>query len=116
MYDGECALCSSQARFVGRHDRHSRFRFVTLQSEEGKELLRAAGLPGEESDTLLYAADGRLMVRSTAAIGIVKEMGWPWRLLGILQFVPVSLRDSLYRIVARNRYRWGGRGDRAAAG
>lgn len=35
-------------------------------------------------------------------------LGGPWTLLKVLALVPEGLRDRLYRLVARNRYRWFG--------
>jgi predicted DCC family thiol-disulfide oxidoreductase YuxK len=36
-------------------------------------------------------------------------LGWPWRLAWLGWVVPSGVRDPLYRLVARNRYRVFGR-------
>ena len=105
LYDGECALCNSQVRFISRRDRRKSFRFVPLQSEEGRAMLRDAGLPSDELDTVVYAKGGEHLVRSSAVLEIAGDLGGTWRLLRAAKIIPVTLRDFFYRLVARNRHR-----------
>lgn len=105
LYDSECNLCNSQVRFIKKHDRKNLFRFVPLQSEEGNDMLREAGLPGNELDTVVYAKSGRHYLRSSAVLGILRDLGGGWRILGSLVIVPAVIRDFFYRLVARNRHR-----------
>ena len=51
--------------------------------------------------------EGRAYVRSEAAWRIAARLQAPWSWLKVLRFVPG--RDALYRLVARNRYRWFGK-------
>jgi len=104
LYDSSCNLCNSQVRFIRRRDRNNRFRFVPLQSEEGKEMLHHAGLPDGESDTVVYQKSGRHYLRSSAVLSILKDLGGGWRLLYPLVIIPSFIRDSIYRLVARNRH------------
>ena len=105
LYDGDCALCNSQVRFIKKRDRGNRFRFVPLQSGEGREMLREAGLPDNELDTVVYAKSGLHYLRSSALLGILRDLGGGWRLLWSLVLVPAVIRDFFYRLVARNRHR-----------
>ncbi len=105
MYDSQCNLCNSQVRFIKKRDRGNRFRYVALQSGEGREMLREAGLPDNELDTVVYAKSGRHFLRSTAVLGILRDLGGGWRLLWSLELVPAVIRDFFYRLVARNRHR-----------
>ncbi len=105
LYDGECALCNSQVRFIRKHDKQKRFRFVPLQSEEGRGLLRSAGLNEDELDTVVYAKEGKFLLRSSAVLGILRDLGRGWRLFYSLVIVPAAIRDFFYRLVARNRHR-----------
>jgi predicted DCC family thiol-disulfide oxidoreductase YuxK len=92
-------------RFISRRDRRKSFRFVPLQSEEGRGMLRDAGLPAEELDTVVYVKDGSHLVRSSAVLGIVMDLGGAWRLLRGFRIIPVTIRDFFYRLIARNRHR-----------
>ena len=105
LYDSECSLCNSQVRFIRRRDRRKDFRFVALQSEEGKSMLHAAGLPADELDTVVYAKEGKHLVRSSAVLGILDDLGGGWRLLKVSRIIPAPIRDFFYRLVARNRHR-----------
>ncbi len=105
LYDGECRFCSSQVRFIRRHDRRKSFRFVPLQSEEGRNLLRSAGLSENEVDTVVYTNGESYKVRSSAVLEIIGGLGGAWRLAGALKIIPPGIRDFFYRLIARNRHR-----------
>jgi predicted DCC family thiol-disulfide oxidoreductase YuxK len=109
VLDGECVLCSANARFVLRHDRRRRFRLTTAQSPLGVALYRHFGLRADEEGTILVLEGGRLLTDSDAVIAIPAGLGWPWRMAAAARIVPRPLRDSLYAWVARNRLRWFGR-------
>lgn len=106
LYDGECAFCNSQVRFIKKRDRGNVFRFVPLQSEEGRSILSTAGLPDDELDTVVYVKDGKDLTRSSAVLGILGDLGGGWSLLRVLGIIPSGIRDFFYRLIARNRHRF----------
>ena len=109
VFDGHCVLCSANARFVLRHDRDRRFRLATAQGKIGLAIQRRFGL--DAGATILVVQDGRALARSEAVLAIATGLGWPWRAFGIIRLVPRLIRDPVYDLVARNRYRWFGRRD-----
>jgi predicted DCC family thiol-disulfide oxidoreductase YuxK len=110
LFDGVCNLCNRLTRFVIEHDpAPARFRLATLQSEAGRSLLRAHGLPEDDLDTFVLVEGDRAWVRSTAALRLLALLGPPWSLLAILRSVPRPLRDAVYRWIARHRYAWWGK-------
>lgn len=111
LYDAVCGLCSRSVQLILRHDRRGRFRFAALQSEVGQALLRRHGLQTDELDTFVLVEDGRAYVRSSGALRVARGLGGAWRLVSALAIVPRPLRDAVYRLVARNRYRIFGRLD-----
>ena len=114
LFDGVCNLCAGVVRFVIERDREARFRFAPLQSELGRTLQREHGIDPDALDTfVLVDADGTA-TRSTAVLRMLRELGRPWRWLYPLCFVPRPLRDALYGVLARNRYRWFGRRETCA--
>ena len=106
LYDSECALCNSQVRFIRKRDMGNLFRFVPLQSEEGRSMLRSAGLPEDELDTVVYVKEGKDLIRSSAVLEILRDLGGGWGLLRVLGVIPPVIRDFFYRLVARNRHRF----------
>ena len=49
-------------------------------------------------------------VKSEAALRIARELPrWQWT--WVFHFIPRVIRDAIYDVVARNRYRWFGRRD-----
>ena len=111
FYDGTCALCHGAVRFVLARDRDgSAFRFAPLDSEAFRRAAPPALRATLPDSLVVETADGTLLTRSDAVIRVLERLGPPWRPLGRLaRLVPRVLRDALYDLVARVRYRVFGR-------
>ncbi|MES2423316.1 MAG: thiol-disulfide oxidoreductase DCC family protein [Pseudomonadota bacterium] len=109
VFDAQCLLCNGSVQFILKHDHHARFRFASIQGAHGRALLEGAGLPPDNTPTLLLVDGERSWQYSGAVIRIGHALGWPWRMAWLAWLVPSPLRDAAYRLVARNRYRWFGR-------
>jgi predicted DCC family thiol-disulfide oxidoreductase YuxK len=110
LFDGYCVLCSRSYRFVTARDRAERFRFVPIQEPEGRELAAAVGVDADNPETFVLIEDGRVFVRSDAALRIGAGLPW-WGWVSAFRIVPRPIRDWVYGVVARNRYRWFGKLD-----
>jgi len=111
LFDGVCKFCNASVNFIIDHDPAGRIRFAALQSEAGQALLRKFRLDTSEFDTLILVEGERFWARSTAALRVAGHLGGPWRYLSALLLMPAFLRDPLYDVLARNRFRWFGRLD-----
>lgn len=109
LFDAMCVLCSANAQFVLRHDRRGRFRLASMQGPVGAALFREHGIDPADPDTILVIDGDRVWRDSDAVLAIYSELGWPWRAAGWLRAVPRWMRDPVYLLVARNRYRMFGR-------
>jgi predicted DCC family thiol-disulfide oxidoreductase YuxK len=109
VFDGVCPLCSANARFILRHDRHRHFRLASMQSRAGASLYLRFGIDPTDPETLILVEGDRIRRGSDAVLAIWSGLGWPWRAAAALRIIPPPLRDPIYRWVARNRYRWFGR-------
>ncbi len=110
LFDGLCNLCEAGVQFILRRDKAGRFRFASLQSKTGAELLSRQGIPPDRRlETMLLVLDGRTYARSGAALRIARRMDFPWPLLSIFLAVPTPIRDFVYGVIARHRYRWFGK-------
>jgi predicted DCC family thiol-disulfide oxidoreductase YuxK len=111
LFDGVCNFCNRSVNWIIRRDRRGRFRFAALQSEAGTALQERHGLDPSALDTLVLVEDGRVYVKSTAALRIVRRLRSRWRALYGLIAVPRPVRDFAYDWFARRRYRWFGKRD-----
>ena len=114
LFDGVCNLCSGAVRFLIARDPHARFRFAPLQSDAARRACAEVGATppaAVEPDTIIVIVNGRALERSDAALAIAARLPFPWPIFGVFRILPRPLRDWLYRLVARNRYRWFGKSD-----
>ena len=98
--------------FVLKRDKSGAVRFASLQGQTAAKLL--AGHPELSGvDSMIWIdSSGRAFTRSAAALAIARHVGGGWAMLAsLLRFVPTALRDALYDLVARFRYRVFGRYD-----
>ena len=108
LYDGVCVFCSRWVRFVMDRDTIGRFRFTPIQSNYGTRLAQAFGIDPADPDTNAVVHGGIAYFRSDAALTVLSLLpGYEWTRM--LLAVPKPLRDALYNLVARNRYRLFGR-------
>lgn len=105
VFDGDCVLCSRSMRLIARLDTKMHFRMTPAQGEVGQALYRHCGLDTDSFETYLLLADGKIHQRSTAIAEIGRRLGWPWKAGAALRLIPRPIRDGLYNLVARHRYR-----------
>ncbi len=111
IFDGVCNLCARSVRFILDHEADQTLRFTPLQSPAGSRLMRELGLDPEDARTFVLIADGKAYVKSDAAIRLSRYFRRAWMPLGLIKIIPRWIRDRVYDVVARNRYRWFGRLD-----
>ncbi|MBD3868553.1 MAG: DUF393 domain-containing protein [Acidobacteria bacterium] len=116
LYDGVCGLCNRAVRTILKRDQAGLFLFASLQSDLGRQLLERYGRPADHLDSMILLADygessEQLLDRSAAVLFIIRKTGGWWRVFGLIRLLPHSIRDRLYRLIARNRYRWFGKYD-----
>jgi len=109
VFDGICHVCSGWARFLGRHRIEPPFQLIPMQTRAGKALLIENGIDPEDPATFLVVDRGRRFTESDAAIHVIAALGGLWGTINAARIVPRIWRDALYRLLARNRYRWFGR-------
>jgi predicted DCC family thiol-disulfide oxidoreductase YuxK len=109
VFDGICHVCSGGVRFLERHRAEPPFQLIPMQSAAGKALLAEHGIDPLDPATFLLLDRGRVFTESDASIHMIGALGGLWRLVGIARLIPRPCRDWLYRLLARNRYRWFGR-------
>lgn len=109
LFDGICNFCCFWVRFLIPRDPAKQFRFAALQSAAGQAALARLGLPADALTTMVVIEGDRAYTQSSAALQIARRLGGLWAWLGIFRIVPAPLRDAVYDVIARHRYRWFGR-------
>lgn len=110
FFDGVCGLCNRFVDLILRADSGDRFRYAPLQGETAQHMLGRQEQTGGPRSFVFLEKD-RLFEQSNAVLLALSRLGGAWRLVAVLYVVPRPLRDFVYRIVARNRYRWFGKRD-----
>jgi predicted DCC family thiol-disulfide oxidoreductase YuxK len=83
-----------------------------LDAEFQQKLLAVFQLMQEQHGYEMVLIEGdRVWVRSDAVLRVCRHLPWPWRAASVFLIVPRALRDVVYRLIARNRYRWFGRSE-----
>jgi predicted DCC family thiol-disulfide oxidoreductase YuxK len=110
LFDGVCNLCNTWVQRIIKNDAHDYFRFASLQSDIGKSILKQyqVSLPSNIESVILIES-GKAYFYSTAALRIAGKLSGAYKLLYPLLIFPSVLRDGVYKLIARNRYRWWGK-------
>jgi predicted DCC family thiol-disulfide oxidoreductase YuxK len=104
LYDGVCVFCSRWIRFIATRDQAKLFRFTAIQSAYGTRLAQAFGIDPDDPDTNAVIHGGAAHFKSDAALTVLSNLpGWRWT--RVLFAVPKPLRNAVYNLVAKNRYR-----------
>ena len=109
LFDGVCNLCNSVVQLVIKHDPKKQFRFASLQSPFGQQVLQQFHLPATSFNSFILLENGRIYTKSTGALRMAKKLGGLWALLYGFMIVPPFIRNGVYNWVARNRYKWYGK-------
>jgi predicted DCC family thiol-disulfide oxidoreductase YuxK len=114
LYDGVCGLCSRLLQFLLEHDHRAVFTFASLQSVTGRAMVERGGGDPDDLTSFYVLANyrtghTRIFSRSSAALFVAGELGWPWKAAVLMRVLPTAVLDRVYDVVARSRYRVFGR-------
>lgn len=111
LFDGVCNLCNNSVQYVIKHDKKNKFLFAHLQSEVGESIIEEFSIDTKRTDSiLLYNPQVKsIKIKSSAAIGIAKHLGFPLNLMVIFYILPNFIRNWVYDYIAKNRYKWYGK-------
>lgn len=110
LFDGVCNLCNGFVNFIIKRDRKNYFLFASLQSEAADALLKEYEVK-ETLKTIILIENKKIYKRSTAALRICRHLSGGWPLLYGFIIVPPFIRNAVYNLVAKYRYRWFGKKD-----
>lgn len=110
LYDGLCNLCNASVQFIIKRDSKDVFRFVSLQSNLGQQIVQHLELDTQKVDSILLynSVQNTYFYKSEAVFEIVKSSGGIFYCLLIFRLIPIAITNKIYDFIARNRYRWFG--------
>ena len=106
LFDGDCNFCNSSVNFILKRDTKDRFRFASLQSKKGAEILKAYDYPinHKQLSTIVLIQNRQLFTKSTAVLQITKQLNGIYPLLYLFIIVPKQIRDYVYEFIAQRRH------------
>ncbi len=111
LFDGVCNFCNGTVNYVIAHDAAGYFKFTPLQSDAGEALVQKYGIDTAETDSVILIENERAYLHSTAALQIARRLdgitSWAYAFI----VIPKPIRDFLYKLFAKHRYRLFGRQD-----
>lgn len=109
LFDGVCNLCNQSVQFIIKKDKKKQFKFASLQSSFGQQVLGKSKLDSGNFSSFLFLDNGHLYTRSEAALRVAKGLSGFWPLLYGFIIVPAFIRNGIYNWIAKNRYKWFGK-------
>ena len=110
LFDGLCNLCDASVQFIIKRDSKDVFRFVSLQSNLGQQIVQHLELNTQKVDSILLynSVQNTYLYKSEAVFEIVKSSGGIFYCLLIFRLIPIAIANKIYDFIARNRYKWFG--------
>ena len=111
LFDGVCNLCNASVNFVLKNDTKNQFKFASLQSDAAQQLLLQFKVKNDKNhlDRIILIKNKTVYDKSTAALLIIKQLKFPFSLGFVFIIIPKFIRDYIYDIIAKNRYKWFGK-------
>lgn len=109
LFDGVCNLCNSSVLFIIKRDKKQHFKFASIQSDVAKDILLQFYKNNSDLDSIVLIYDNKMYLKSSAILKIAKALGGLYSLGTVFWIIPKPLRDWIYDIIAKNRYRWYGK-------
>ena len=111
LFDGVCNFCNYLVNFAIKKDKKKILRFAPLQGETAKRLITDYKINHTTLSSVIFIDNGKAYTQSSAALRICKHLDSGWKLFYGLIVIPKFIRDAIYNIIARNRYKWFGKKD-----
>lgn len=103
IYDGKCSFCNYWVQFVLKKDKKAVFYFLDSQKEMAKEILSTFEVIELPSQTVIVFYKDQLFLFSDAVLFVLEKLEYKLRYIGYL--IPKTIRDGIYKWVARHRYK-----------
>ena len=111
LFDGVCNFCNRTVNIILKYDKDAYFQFAPSQSDAAKDTMQQFSQEKHSITSVILIDDEKVYTKTDAVIQIANRLsGWP-SLFRLLKFIPKSIRDFAYDLIAKNRYALFGKKD-----
>ena len=111
LFDGVCNLCNNSVKLIIKNDKSNIFKFAPLQGKYGIKIQNRYNINTTEINSIILIDGKNTYAKSSAALRIAKDLRAPFFLFFVFIIVPVFIRNFIYDLIAKNRYKWFGKMD-----
>ena len=111
LYDAHCNFCAAVVRFILKRDKEKIFRFGAIQSPQSRALLRTHGINFASLKTIFFVSENTVLTKSEAVFAIIRLLPGAVKSLLIFRFLPLSVTNAGYTLIAKYRYKIFGKSD-----
>lgn len=105
IYDGHCVICNTSVHYVYKYDKTKSVHFANSDSQIVNHLRNKYRITLNPDISIIFLSSDNFYFYSDAILEISKSLRFPFNLIWYFRFIPKRWRDSLYLVVAKNRYR-----------
>jgi predicted DCC family thiol-disulfide oxidoreductase YuxK len=110
LFDGVCNFCNATVLKIIKYDKQNKIKFASQQSAIGQKLLFNYKVINNNIETIYFINhDEKIFTESDAVFEILKLLNGIPRIALLFLIIPKFIRNYLYRLIAKNRYKWFGR-------
>ena len=109
LFDGVCALCNNFIVFIAKNDKKDIFRFLPLQNKNINKIINTKNINIKDLKSIVLIEDKNPKYKSNAAIEILINLNKIFLLCTVFYIIPRIIRDIIYNLIAKNRYKIFGR-------
>jgi len=103
FFDGDCGLCQGMVSKLLFLDKKKQLKFAPLKGKTAKAYLTHQDL---SCPTVVYVCAGTLFKKSDAVLRILIDLKGLYLVFNLFFLIPRWLRDFLYDLLAKHRYRF----------
>ena len=112
LFDGPCVLCNAWINRLCQWDRRDQLLFASLDSKTGQQFFKERNLDPDELDSVVFwVPNETYALEAQATFELFNILGGGFKVLTIFNIFPNFVSRGVYRLIARNRYRWFGKLD-----
>ena len=103
VIDGHCIMCNSLAIWISKRDKENILMITSFDSNYIKENYQE--INSGKNVILINEIEQNIFGKSTAIIQCLKIIGYKKEILYLMNLVPTVIRDLLYDMIAKYRYK-----------